>query len=98
MDIYLFFDTKMTIYPRKVWHVLPSRDVCLRLTAKYLHIDISDQNLKKFEFSVSCYFTCSVLVKFSPLFGDQRLGEEAEDSEVPARGRTRGRLNSRLED
>ena len=45
---YLFiFDTKITIFPRKVWHVSPSRDVCLRLTAKYLHIDISDQNLKK---------------------------------------------------
>ena len=41
------FDTKITIFPRKVWHVSPSQDVCLRLTAKYLHIDISDQNLKK---------------------------------------------------
>ena len=45
---YLFiFDTKITISPRKVWHVSPSRDVGLCLTTKYFHIDISDQNLKK---------------------------------------------------
>ena len=33
----------MTIFPRKVRHISPSRDFCLRLTAKYLHIDIPDQ-------------------------------------------------------
>ena len=37
----------MTISPRKVRHVLARRDVHLRLTANYLHIDIFDQNLKK---------------------------------------------------
>ena len=41
------FDTKMTIFPRKVRHISPSRDVWIRLAAKYLHIDIFDQNLKK---------------------------------------------------
>ena len=46
--LYLFiFDTKMTISPRKVRHVSPSRDVWICLAAKYLHIDIFDQNLKK---------------------------------------------------
>ena len=45
---YLFnFDNKMTISPRKVRHVSPSRDVWIRLDAKYLHMDIFDQNLKK---------------------------------------------------
>ena len=88
----------MIISPCKVTHILPRRDVYLCLTANYLHIDYFDQNLKKIEFSVSRYFRCSVLLKFSPLFGDHRLGEEAGDSEVPARCHTRGRLNSSLLD
>ena len=46
-DIYLFFNTKMTIFHRKVRHVSPSRDVLICLATKYLHIDIFDQNLKK---------------------------------------------------
>ena len=47
-NLYLFiFDTKMTIFPCKVRHILPRRDVCLSLTTKYLHIHIPDQNLKK---------------------------------------------------
>ena len=36
------------------------------------------------------FLTCPVLVKFPPclvMFGDHRLGQEAGDSEVPARGR-----------
>ena len=33
------------------------------------------------------FLTCPVLVKFPRLFGDHRLGQEAWDSEVPARGR-----------
>ena len=71
---YLFiFDTKMTISPHKVRHVSPSRDVWICMAAKYLHIDLFDQNPKKFEFSVSRYFTCHVFVKFFPLFGDHRL-------------------------
>ena len=37
----------MTISPRKVRHVSARRDVCLRLTANYLHIGIFDHNLKK---------------------------------------------------
>ena len=47
-NLYFFiFDTKMTIFPHKVRHVSARRDVCLRLTANYLHIDIFDQNIKK---------------------------------------------------
>ena len=34
-----------------------------------------------------CFLTCPVLVKFPHLFGDHRLGKEAGDSEVLARGR-----------
>ena len=64
---------KWPFFPCKVRHVSPSQDVWICLAAKYLHIDIFDQTLKKFEFSLSCYFTCPVLVKFSPLFGDHRL-------------------------
>ena len=55
----------------------------------------------KFEFSVSRFFTCHVLVKFSPLFvehGCSALGKDAGVSGVPASGRIGGRLNSRLED
>ena len=33
------------------------------------------------------FLTCPVLVKFPPLFGNHRLGQESGDSEVPARGR-----------
>ena len=33
------------------------------------------------------FLTCPVLVKFPRLFGDHRRGQEAGDSEVPARGR-----------
>ena len=33
------------------------------------------------------FFVCPVLVKFLPLFGDHRLGKEAGDSDVSARGR-----------
>ena len=33
------------------------------------------------------FLTCPVLVKFPPLFGDHCLGQEAGDSEVPARVR-----------
>ena len=69
-DIYLFL-TKITIFPHK--DALSRRDVHLCLTANYLHLDMFDQNLKKVEFSVSRYFTCSVLVKFSALFGDHWL-------------------------
>ena len=47
-NLYLFiFDTKITIFPRKVRHVSARRNVHLRPTANYLHIDILDQNLKK---------------------------------------------------
>ena len=48
------------------------RDVRLLLTANYLHIFLT-KIYRKFEFSVSCYFTCSVLVQSSSLFGDHRL-------------------------
>ena len=45
---YLFsFDTTMTHFPCKVRHVLPRRDVCHSVIAKYLHIHIPNQNLKK---------------------------------------------------
>ena len=43
---FLFFSTKITISPRYVRHVSPSRDVCLRLIPKYLHIHILDLKLK----------------------------------------------------
>ena len=33
------------------------------------------------------FFTCPVPMKFPPLFGDHWLGQEAGDSEVPARVR-----------
>ena len=46
IDIYIF-DTKITIFPHKVRHISQRRDVCLRLTAKYLHIHIPDQTLEK---------------------------------------------------
>ena len=51
----------MSIFPHKVRHVLPRQDVCLSLTANYLHIDIPDQNLKKvLIFCVSVlYVLCS---------------------------------------
>ena len=45
--IFIYFYTKIIILPRKVRHVSPSRDVCLSLTTKYLHIDISNQILMK---------------------------------------------------
>ena len=63
----------MSIFPPLVRHVSPSRDVWIRLTAKYLHINIFDQNLKKvWIFCVSfLYKPCSC--KVSPLFGDHRL-------------------------
>ena len=67
--LYLFiFNTSITIFPHKVRHVSPSRDVWIRLAAKYLHIDILDQNLKKnLIFCVSfLYVTCSCKV-FSPV-------------------------------
>ena len=38
---------QMTISHRKVRYVLPRRDVCRRLIAKYLHIHNPNQNLKK---------------------------------------------------
>ena len=47
IDIYYFFLLKITIFPRKVRHVSARRNVHLRPTANYLHIDILDQNLKK---------------------------------------------------
>ena len=40
-----FFYTKMTIFHCKVRHGSPSQDDWIRLPAKYLHIDIFDQNL-----------------------------------------------------
>ena len=47
-NLYLFICyTKITIFFRKVRHVLPRLDVCSSLIANYLHIDIPDQNLKK---------------------------------------------------
>ena len=33
------------------------------------------------------FLTCPVLVKFPAMSGDHRLGQEAGDLEVPARGR-----------
>ena len=42
--IFLFFSKKITISPRYMRHLSPSRDVCLRLMAKYLHIHIPTQN------------------------------------------------------
>ena len=62
------FDTKMIIFPRKVRPVWPSRDVWICLAAKYLHIDIFYQNLKKVRiFCVSfLYVPCSCKV-FSPV-------------------------------
>ena len=88
----------MTISPPKVRHFSPRRDVCRSLIAKYIHTPIPDQNLKKVSIGsvLVLYVPCSCEVP--PLFGKNRLGEESGDLEVPARGRTRGRLNSRLED
>ena len=88
----------MTISPRKVRHVSPRQDVCLSLTGNYLHIDIPDQNLKKVQISVSRYITCSVLVKFSPCLVTTGWERKQEIQRARARRRTRGRLNSRLED
>ena len=67
---WLIFYTKMTIFPCKVRHVSPSRDIWICLAANYLHIDIFDKKLKKVW--MVCVM-CHVLVKFSPLFGDHRL-------------------------
>ena len=75
----------MTIFPRKVRHVSPIRDVWIRLAAKYLHIDIFDQNLKK------VWILC-VLLLYSA------LGEEAGDSGVSGSGCIGGRQKSRVED
>ena len=50
------------------------------------NIDIFDQNLKKVEIFMSCFFTCHVLVKFSPLFGDhwlQRAGKGSRRFRAP---------------
>ena len=61
INYYLFiFDTKMTIFPRKVRHVLPRRDVCLCLTAKYPYIHILDQNPKE-SFDFLCLVTLRAL-------------------------------------
>ena len=87
--IYLFISyTKLTTLPRKMRHVLPRLDVCRSLIAKYLHINIPYQNLKKV-----CMFCVSLLYVFCswkllpPVWWP------------PAgRGSTRGRLNCRLED
>ena len=59
----------MTFFHGKVRHVFPILDVCLRLTANYLHIDILDQSLKKvWIFCVSLlYVLCSYEV-FSPVW------------------------------
>ena len=46
MNLFIF-DTKRTIFPRKVRQVSPSRDVWICLAAKCPNIDIFDQNLKK---------------------------------------------------
>ena len=46
-DIYLFLILKLPFPPRKVRHLSPSRDIWFRPDAKYLHIDIFDQNLNK---------------------------------------------------
>ena len=58
----------MTIFPRKVRHVLPRQDVCLRPTANYPNIDIPNQNLKKV--TIFCvlllYLLCSCEV-FPPV-------------------------------
>ena len=71
-----------------VMHVLPRRDVCHSLMVKYLCIHIPDLKLKLFFFSsMVSVLTCPVLVKFFPLSGDHRLGQEAGKSEVPERGR-----------
>ena len=43
---FLVFGTKITISPHYVSHVSPSRDVCLSLMAKYLHIHFLDLKLK----------------------------------------------------
>ena len=40
----------MIIPPRKARHVLAMHDICLSLTANYLHIDIPNRNLKKVRF------------------------------------------------
>ena len=77
--LYLFnFYTKMTNFPFKVMHVSPNQDVWIRLAAKYLHIDIFDQNLKKVW--IFCVWFLYVLVKFSPLFGDHRLQHAGKGS------------------
>ena len=49
--IFIFLNTKMTVFPRKVRHFSPSRDVCICLAAKYLHIDIFDPKPKE---SLNC--------------------------------------------
>ena len=67
---YLFiFDTKITISPRKVRHVSARRNVHLRPTANYLHIDILDQNLKKvWIFCVSFLYVLSSCEVFPPVW------------------------------
>ena len=45
--IYRNLYKKITIFPYKVRHVLPRQDVCRSLIAKYLHIQMPDQNRKK---------------------------------------------------
>ena len=67
---YLFmFDTKIIIFPRKVRHVLPTRDVWFLLAAKYLYIDIFHQKLRKvWIFSVSLLYVLSSCKVFSPVW------------------------------
>ena len=80
-NLYLFiFYTKMTIFPHKVRHVSARRDVCLCLTANYLHIDILDQNIKKIK--IFCVSLLCVLssCEVSPLFGDHRLQRAGRES------------------
>ena len=67
---YLFiFDTKMTIFPREVRHILARRDVCLRVTANYLHVNIFDQNLNKvWIFCVLLLYVLSSCEAFQPVW------------------------------
>ena len=85
-NLYIFLNTKMTISHRKVRYVLPRRDVCRRLIAKYLHIHNPNQNLKKvWIFCVSLlYVPCSCEV-FPPVW--RPAGRGSRRFRVPPRVR-----------
>ena len=85
--------------PQSKWGTLWPREMSVLVWLPYTLIYISQPKPKEI-LNFLCLVTSRALFlwSFPPLFGDHCLGEQAGESEVPARGGTRGTLNSRLED